>query len=115
MRAFAVISSLLPFIVAFLRDRRRWIVLGGPARRTLGQHQHRADALVDTLAGLGPTFIKLGQVFASRADLLPGPYLAAMSRLTDQVPALPPGVAERVIEGELGEPLPDVFERFDAV
>lgn len=115
MRAFVVISRLLPFIVAFLRDRRRWIVVGGPPRRTLAQHQRRADALVDALAGLGPTFIKLGQVFASRADLLPGPYLAAMSRLTDQVPALPPGVAERVIEGELGEPLPDVFERFDAV
>jgi predicted unusual protein kinase regulating ubiquinone biosynthesis (AarF/ABC1/UbiB family) len=31
------------------------------------------------------------------------------------VPALPPGVAERVIEAELGAPLPDVFERFDPV
>jgi predicted unusual protein kinase regulating ubiquinone biosynthesis (AarF/ABC1/UbiB family) len=115
MRAFAVISSLLPFIVAFLRDRRRWIVLGGPARRTLAEHQRRADRLVDTLAALGPTFIKLGQVFASRADLLPGPYLAAMARLTDQVPALAPGVAERVIEAELGAPLTEVFQRFDPV
>jgi predicted unusual protein kinase regulating ubiquinone biosynthesis (AarF/ABC1/UbiB family) len=115
MRAFAVISRLLPFIVAFLRDRRRWIVMGTPARRTLGEHQRRADQLVEALAGLGPTFIKLGQVFAARADLLPGPYLSAMARLTDQVPALPSGVAEQVIESELGEPLSDVFSRFDPV
>jgi len=115
MRAFVVIWRLLPFILAFLRDRRRWIALGGPARRSLAEHQRRADRLVDALAGLGPTFIKLGQVFASRADLLPGPYLAAMARLTDQVPALLPGVAERVIESELGEPITEVFARFDAV
>jgi predicted unusual protein kinase regulating ubiquinone biosynthesis (AarF/ABC1/UbiB family) len=115
MRAFVVISRLLPFIVAFLRDRRRWVVVGGPARRTLGEHQRRADRLVETLAALGPTFIKLGQVFAARADLLPGPYLSAMARLTDQVPALAPGVAQQVIESELGEPLTEVFGRFDAV
>ena len=113
MRAFEVIVRLLPFIVAFLRDRRRWIVLGAPAPRTLAEHQRRAERLVDTLAGLGPTFIKLGQVFAARADLLPGPYLAAMARLTDQVPALPPGAAERVIEGELGAPVTDIFSSFD--
>ena len=114
MRAFVVIARLLPFILAFLRDRRSWIVVGAPTRRTLGEHQRRADRLVATLAELGPTFIKLGQVFAARADLLPGPYLAAMARLTDQVPALPPGVAQQVIESELGEPLTDVYARFDA-
>ena len=57
---------------------------------------------MDTLARLGPTFIKLGQVFAARADLLPAPYLAAMLRLTDQVPPLARGVAERVVQEELG-------------
>ncbi|HEX5635051.1 MAG TPA: AarF/UbiB family protein [Gemmatimonadales bacterium] len=115
MRAVTVVIRLLPFILAFLRDRRRWLVVGAPARRTLAAHQRRADDLVATLADLGPTFIKLGQVFAARADLLPGPYLVAMTRLTDQVPALPPGVAERVIEAELGEPVAAVFERFDPV
>ena len=35
MRAFVVIFRLLPFVLAFLRDRRRWIVLGAPARRTV--------------------------------------------------------------------------------
>jgi predicted unusual protein kinase regulating ubiquinone biosynthesis (AarF/ABC1/UbiB family) len=115
MRALVVISRLLPFIFAFLRDRRRWIVLGAPARRSIAEHRLRADDLVETLAALGPTFVKLGQVFAARADLLPGPYLAAMARLTDQVPALAPGVAEQVIEAELGEPVTETFARFDTV
>ena len=113
MRPFVIFGRLTPFVVAFLRDRRRWIIVGAPARRTLAQHQRRADRLVDALAALGPTFIKLGQVFAARADLLPGPYLAAMSRLTDQVPPLPPGTAERVIAEELGSSVTEHFEAFD--
>jgi predicted unusual protein kinase regulating ubiquinone biosynthesis (AarF/ABC1/UbiB family) len=113
MRPFVIFGRLTPFVVAFLRDRRRWIIVGAPARRTLAQHQRRADRLVDALAALGPTFIKLGQVFAARADLLPGPYLAAMSRLTDQVPPLPPGTAEQVIAEELGSSVTEHFEAFD--
>ncbi len=67
-----------------------------------------------TVADLGPAFIKLAQVFAARADILPEPYLSAIGTLTDQVPPLPPGVAEAVIRGELGEDAGRIFERFDA-
>lgn len=115
MRSLVIVTQLSPFVIAFLRDRRRWIVVGRPARRTAEQHQRRATRLVDTLAALGPTFVKLGQVFAARADLLPAPYLTAMMRLTDQVPPLAPGVAERVVEEELGEPVSAHFEEFDPV
>ena len=41
-------------------------------------------------------------MFAARADILPEPYLSAIGTLTDQVPPLPPGVAERVVREELG-------------
>ncbi len=115
MRSLVIVAQLSPFVIAFLRDRRRFIVVGRPARRTAEAHQRRATRLVDTLAALGPTFVKLGQVFASRADLLPAPYLLAMMRLTDQVPPLAPGVAERVIEEELGEPVAAHFDEFDPV
>jgi predicted unusual protein kinase regulating ubiquinone biosynthesis (AarF/ABC1/UbiB family) len=115
MRALLVFVRLAPFVLGFLRDRRRWVLVGAPARRSPAQHQRRADRLVETLAHLGPTWIKLGQVFAARADLLPGPYLTAMGRLADQVPPLAAGVAERVIEAELGEPVTRLFDRFDPV
>ena len=67
-----------------------------------------------TLARLGPTFIKLAQVFGSRADILPEPYLGAISTLADQVRPLPRGVAERVIARELGQEVNGLFERFDS-
>ena len=114
MRALVVFVRLLPFVVAFLRDRRRFILFGRPARRDEAHHRRRAERLTATLAHLGPTFIKLAQVFGARADILPEPYLGAIGQLTDQVPPLPPGIAEQVIERELGEPAEQVFARFDS-
>ena len=113
MRALTVLVRLAPFVAAFWRDRRRWFLFGAPARRAAGVHERRAERLTATIAGLGPTFIKLAQVFAARADILPEPYLTSVSTLTDSVPPLAPGVAERVIEEELGQPLGAIFERFE--
>src|SRR5882724_12806720 len=94
-------------------DRRRFLVLGRPRRRDAERHRRRAERLTGTLAELGPTFIKLAQVFAARADILPEPYLSAIATLTDQVPPLPPGVAERVVREELGRDVGQVFGRFE--
>ncbi len=113
MRAFVVFVELFPFVVAFLRDRRRFVVFGRPLRRSEAHHQQRAERLTRTVAGLGPTFIKLAQVFGARADILPEPYLTAIGTLSDQVPPLAPGVAERVVASELGAEAQAIFERFD--
>ena len=113
MRALIVFSRLFPFVIAFLWDRRRFLVFGRPRRTSEERHRRRAQRLVATLAALGPTFIKLAQVFAARADILPEPYLSAIGTLTDQVPPLAPGVAEHVVRGELGDDVTRLFERFD--
>ncbi|HEU4699912.1 MAG TPA: AarF/UbiB family protein [Gemmatimonadales bacterium] len=113
MRALRVFVALVPFLIAFLRDRRRFILFGRPARRTEADHRRRAERLTATLASLGPTFVKLAQVFAARADILPEPYLSTISTLHDRVPPLAPGVAEAVIAEALGAPVGAVFERFD--
>ena len=113
MRALQIFLRLSPVVLAFLIDRRRFIVFGRPARRTEQHHRRRADRLTKTLADLGPTFIKLGQVFGSRADILPEPYLSEVGTLSDRVPPLAPGEAERVIEAEEGRPVEEVFQRFD--
>src|SRR5512141_1337614 len=102
MRALVVFSRLLPFMLAFMWDRRRFLVVGRPRRRDAERHRRRAERLTETLAELGPTFIKLAQVFSARADILPEPYLSAIGTLTDRVPPLPPGVAERVVREDLG-------------
>lgn len=114
MRALVVFFRLFPFVVAFLSDRRRFILVGRPRRYDEERHRRRANRLTRTLAELGPTFIKLAQVMGARADLLPEPYLSAVGTLSDRVPPLPPGVAEQVIERELGEPVGKLFEQFDS-
>jgi predicted unusual protein kinase regulating ubiquinone biosynthesis (AarF/ABC1/UbiB family) len=113
VRALVIFGRLLPFVLAFMWDRRRFLVLGRPRRRDTERHRLRAERLTGTLAELGPTFIKLAQVFAARADILPEPYLSAIATLTDQVPPLPPGVAERVVREELGRDVGQVFGRFE--
>ncbi|HEX6107365.1 MAG TPA: AarF/UbiB family protein [Gemmatimonadales bacterium] len=113
MRALVVFARLFPFVIAFLWDRRRFILFGRPPKRDEERHRRRAVRLVGALADLGPTFIKLAQVFAARADILPEPYLSAIGTLTDQVPPLAPGVAESVVQAELGDGVGRLFERFD--
>ena len=114
-RGWTIVRSLTPFVVAFLRDRRRWVVMGAPRRRSYEQHQERARRLVDTVARLGPTFIKLAQVFSARADILPEPYLSEVGRLQDAVPPVDASEIEPIIERELGMPIAEAFESFDRV
>ncbi len=113
MRALQILFRLSPFMLAFLIDRRQFLLFGRPARRSEAHHRRRAGRLTRTLADLGPTFIKLGQVFGSRADILPEPYLSEVGTLSDRVPPLAPGEAERVIEAEEGRPVGELFQRFD--
>jgi predicted unusual protein kinase regulating ubiquinone biosynthesis (AarF/ABC1/UbiB family) len=108
-RAFTIFGRLFPFVIGFLRDRRRWIFFGRPALRTADQHRKRADRLTSTIASLGPTFIKLAQVFSARADILPEPYLSSISRLQDQVPPVAYDEICRVLEAEVGLPITELF------
>lgn len=65
------------------------------------------------LEELGPSFIKLGQLLSTRADILPPPYIEELRKLQDQVPpvAFPP--IKRVVEHELKRSLTEIFAEFD--
>jgi predicted unusual protein kinase regulating ubiquinone biosynthesis (AarF/ABC1/UbiB family) len=115
MRTAVITFRLLPLVISLLRDQRRWIAWGAPLRRTADSHRRRAEALVHALAVLGPTFVKLAQVFASRADVVPEPYLSALGTLTDQVPPIPWAQVERVIEASYGAPVAEIFQEIDQV
>ena len=65
------------------------------------------------LEQLGPTFIKLGQLLSTRADLLPPVYLEALSRLQDNVGPFPFEDVEPMVQDELGVRLSKAFEQFD--
>ena len=64
------------------------------------------------LEELGPSFIKLGQLMSTRADIFPTEYIEEFTKLQDQVPPVPFSDIKRVIEQELRRPLEEIFEEF---
>ena len=63
--------------------------------------------------GWGATFIKVGQIASTRADLLPRSLVAELAALQDRVPAFPFAVARQTIERELGAPLEQIYSAFE--
>jgi ubiquinone biosynthesis protein len=74
-----------------------------------------AEDLAKDLEKLGPTFIKLGQLLSTRADLLPAPYLEALERLQDHIEPFPYEDVERIVSGELGVRISKAFADFNPV
>ena len=72
-----------------------------------------AEAFARDLESLGPTFVKLGQILSTRADLLPPAYLDALARLQDQVEPFPYQDVERTIREELGVRVSHAFVEFE--
>jgi len=72
-----------------------------------------AVELADDLEKMGPTFIKLGQLLSTRADLLPPAYTKALTRLQDKVEPVPFDDIEAVVADELGARIHSVFPVFD--
>jgi len=60
------------------------------------------------LQDLGPTYVKLGQIFSSRSDFLPDSWIKELQKLQDAVPPFSFEIVERTIKEELGS-IKDVF------
>jgi ubiquinone biosynthesis protein len=65
------------------------------------------------LSELGTTFIKLGQVLSTRADLVGKTLADELAKLRDDAPADAPDVVQKTVEKELGKPLMELFSQFD--
>jgi len=84
-----------------------------PAMKPAGDGTATPDQLADDLEAMGPTYVKLGQVLSGRPDLLPEPYLKALSRLQDKVKPFSFAEVEHIVTAELGVRLSKAFARFD--
>ena len=94
-------GGLLPW---YLRARRR----GGTESRRDIAHRLRVAA-----EGLGPTYIKLGQIISSGQGLFPNELVDEFALLRDRVPPERFAVVREVVEAELGRPLHEVFTQFE--
>jgi ubiquinone biosynthesis protein len=69
--------------------------------------------LRQTMASLGATFIKLGQVMSTRPDLFPPEIIDQLRHLQDRLPPFSFRRVRRVIEEDFGKPVSELFSEFD--
>lgn len=81
----------------------------------IGKPDEKAESFASDLEGLGPTFIKLGQLLSTRPDLVPPDHARALSRLQDDVEPFPFHQVEAIIQTELHGRLSKLFSEFDEV
>jgi len=104
-RYLVVFFRFLPFALAFLRDRRRFILFGSRRQVPAEKHRQRAEQIRDTMLELGPAFIKVGQVLSTRPDIVPPVYADVFGTLQDEVPEDAGGDPKHIIDEELGDEL----------
>lgn len=80
--------------------------------RTL-QDKRPGERLSLALQQMGPTFIKLGQVLATRSDLIGAELARDLAQLQDRLPPFPFAAAKDIIEQDLGQPLGNLFAYID--
>ncbi|WP_436927652.1 ABC1 kinase family protein [Halosimplex amylolyticum] len=101
LRFVRIARTFTPFLLLFLRDRRRFLIAGGSRTVSQSEHEQRARRLREAMLDLGPTFVKVGQVLSTRPDLVPQVYTEEFVTLQDAIPAGPyremiPALAEDV-------------------
>jgi ubiquinone biosynthesis protein len=73
----------------------------------------RAEHVRRACEELGTMFIKLGQMFSTRGDLLPDAYRTELAKLQDEVAPLPANAIADIIREDLGASPDRLFASFD--
>lgn len=95
---------------------KTWSYPGGVSEaKKAARRRSQAIWIRETFLDLGPTFIKVGQLFSTRADLFPSEYVEELSKLQDRVPAFSYEQVETIIEQDLGKTIPQLYRSFDPI
>ena len=115
-RTVEILWTLSRFGLGELIERgwwTRWL----PGQPTDGTRVDSGEAAAVRLRrffeALGPSFVKIGQLLAMHAGVLPQEYRDELSRLLDNTLPLPFFVVERVLTEELGEGWRQYFRQID--
>lgn len=115
-RTLDIWRTVLLFLWFSWLDGKTWSYPNGKNEEAQKKRRRsRATWLRESLLQLGPTFIKVGQLFSTRADLFPAEYVEELSKLQDQVPAFSYEKARKIIESELGKPIAQMYRHFDQI
>ncbi|MHC5670781.1 ABC1 kinase family protein [Nostoc sp.] len=109
-------SFVLTLMFKLWLYNKSWSYAGGVTEvKQAARRKTQAVWIRNTLLDLGPTFIKVGQLFSTRADIFPGEYVEELAKLQDKVPAFSYEQVEATIEKELGKKIPELFHNFEAI
>ncbi|MBD2131705.1 MULTISPECIES: AarF/ABC1/UbiB kinase family protein [Sphaerospermopsis] len=109
-------SFVLTLMFKIWRYNKAWSYPGGVTEaKQAARRKAQAIWIRETFLNLGPTFIKVGQLFSTRADIFPSEYVEELSKLQDRVPAFSYEQVEAIIEQELGKKIPELFHSFEPV
>ncbi|MEM1367019.1 MAG: AarF/ABC1/UbiB kinase family protein [Cyanobacteria bacterium P01_H01_bin.15] len=107
------VSSL---IFRLWRNGQKWTYVGGFTPEKLAARRLvQARWIRESILELGPTFIKAGQLFSTRADLFPNEYVDELSKLQDRVPAFSYEQTLKIIEADFGKPVSELFASLDPI
>lgn len=113
-RSWDIWCFVLRFLAAQWLYEKNWSYRGGATPEKRAQRRRRIAIWVrEQLLDLGPTFIKVGQLFSTRADIFPAEYVEELAKLQDQVPAFGLDQVARIIETDLGKPIDKLFLNFE--
>ncbi|MBW4665864.1 MAG: AarF/ABC1/UbiB kinase family protein [Cyanomargarita calcarea GSE-NOS-MK-12-04C] len=115
-RFFDIWSFVLILMFKLWRLNKSWSYAGGAteAKKT-SRRKVQAVWIRSTLLDLGPTFIKVGQLFSTRADIFPSEYVEELAKLQDKVPAFSYEQVEKIVEQELSKKIPELFHSFEQI
>lgn len=105
--------------VLILRSRlwlleQKWSYPGGMTdEKKAARARKLAIWIRESILQLGPTFIKIGQLFSTRSDLFPAEFVEELGKLQDKVPAFSAEKSIQTIERELGGTVDELFAEFD--
>ena len=134
IEAFVPLGSIPPALVwgrgligRIKRAQRYWQIVGVAMRHGLGSYvrgtrddsldapsgrSQLGQALANALNAGGVTFVKIGQILATRRDLVPAEVATALSRLQDEATPVAWEDIESVLVEELGAPVEAIFAEF---
>ncbi|AKF81598.1 ABC transporter [Myxococcus fulvus 124B02] len=93
-----------------------WRILGRQEKVEVSPEAQRASTARRfrmLLNDLGPTFVKLGQVLSTRADLLPAEFVDELALLQDNVDPIPLEQVHAQIRESLGKEARELFKHID--
>ena len=100
--------------LALSNFRQRWVqVLIRVITASRRLDMPRGQRLRLALEGLGPIFVKFGQVLSTRRDLIPPDIADELAQLQDNVPPFPAAQARQLIEKAFGKSIETMFASFE--